>query len=216
SEMPRLADDVLVDAKAGGECPFHRLFGMNIDILVDDEDMLDERQLQQRRDDAAAVAGGALLDRDPDMVQPGCRRREVNCADIEAGHFEGPPGQRLEIEAAQLRRVVTAQMTPAMEEGLVKHVLAHGDCGDVKDRVGMHRAVKTIELAIRSFGLGIAALVEVAIDRQLTIGRVSPRIVAISWNSSIGAFEVAARKSQGCEPMTKLTGRRSLRSTAAR
>ena len=95
----------------------------------------------------------------------------------------------------------------------------------------MHRPVIAEELAIGPFGLGIAGLVEIALDNDLGVGRHQagrsrPRAPSATarraWlptrsnSSSAEARTLAVTKSSGCEPIAKLTGRCSPRATDSR
>ena len=64
-----------------------------------------------------------------------------------------------------------AQVAAAVEDRLVQGVLAHGDGGDVKDRVHVDGPVEAVEFAVRAFLLAIAELVEIAFDDHLGVGR---------------------------------------------
>jgi hypothetical protein len=58
-----------------------------------------------------------------------------------------------------------------MQHGLMQGILAHRDRGDVVDRIDMHRSVIAEELAVGALGLGVARFVEIALDKDLGVGR---------------------------------------------
>ena len=107
----------------------------------------------------------------------------------------------------------------AVQQRVVQHVAPHGDGGAVEHRVHVDGAVIAHVLAIGPFRLDIAALVEIALERHLGVGRHqdvvgeafddgagSPRKVATSDSSSPGWRIVAATKSSGCAPTVKVIG----------
>ena len=59
----------------------------------------------------------------------------------------------------------------AVLQRVMQHVAAHGDGGAVKHRVHVDRAVVAHVFAERAFRLDIAALVEIALERHLGVGR---------------------------------------------
>src|SRR5205823_3449268 len=94
-----------------------------------------------------------------------------------------------------LMRMLRARKLPcAMQHGLMQGILAHGDRGDVVDGVDMYRTVVAEELAIGAFGLGIAGLVEIALDDDLGVGRhqesVRDRARHRQWRAADGSDKV--------------------------
>ena len=59
----------------------------------------------------------------------------------------------------------------AVLQRVVQHVAPHGDRGAVKHRVHVDRAVVAHVFAERPFRLDVAALVEIALERHLGVGR---------------------------------------------
>ncbi len=103
-----------------------------------------------------------------------------------------------------------------------------GDRGDVEHRVALDAAVVAEEFAVRAFGLDIAALVEIALDDVLGVGRHADvvgdafhdrqRRVAQRWRRGRARRPARAssrrRSRSDGAPTTKLTGKRSPRASA--
>ena len=70
-----------------------------------------------------------------------------------------------------MRVIAARDLHRAVQHGLVQHVLAHGDGGDMEHRIDMRRSVVAEELAVRPLDLGVAGLVEITLDDELRVGR---------------------------------------------
>ncbi len=58
-----------------------------------------------------------------------------------------------------------------MLQRVVEDIAAHGDGGAMKHRIHVDRSVVAHVFAERSFRLDVAALVEIALERHLCVGR---------------------------------------------
>jgi hypothetical protein len=143
----------------------------NTSILIDDIDMPQERNREQCRDCVAGAVLRLVRERHARVHEAARARHRIDRSRCDAGFPQELHDARFDDDTA-LMRVLRLGKTPrAMQHGLMQGILAHGDRGDVVDRIDMHRPVIAEELAIGAFRLGIAGLVEITFDDDLGIRR---------------------------------------------
>ena len=94
-----------------------------------------------------------------------------------------------------MRSVGERQVAAANGRGLEQCVLAVGDGGQMKDRIGLHDAVVTDVFAVRAFGLGMALWVEIALQHVFGVGR-HPNVVRYTFDDRYG---LAAHRAEHCQ-----------------
>jgi hypothetical protein len=86
------------------------------------------------------------------------------------GGFERAPHRHFGAQRGELRGIGARHRAPADRARLKDCVAPMRDRGQMEQRIRLHAAVIAEEFAVRAFGLGVAALVEIAFQDELGVG----------------------------------------------
>jgi hypothetical protein len=127
---------------------------------------------EQRRDRSACLAELALPDCHAKRIRAARRLPRIDGDGIAARGLQDAHGLRFGADRADVLAVGLMQIEgDAMLQRVVQHVLAHGDGGAGEHRVHVNGTVVAHVFAERPFRLDVAALVEIALESHLGVGR---------------------------------------------
>ena len=124
-----------------------------------------------RGDRVARLARHALTQRDAHVEHAAARCGGTDAERLAHRAFERAPDHHFGAQRAELRRVGAGEIFAADGRGLEQCVLAARDGGEVEDGIALERTVVAEEFAVRPFRLDMAALVEIAFEDHLGVGR---------------------------------------------